>query len=78
MEVKTRVQPVQVNRVGHVVLKVRDLARAERFYRDVLGFKVTARYHEGAEVVFLAIDDYHHDLAIVEVGENAQIGRAHV
>ena len=31
-------------RVGHVHLKVADLDRALGFYRDVLGFEVTARY----------------------------------
>jgi catechol 2,3-dioxygenase-like lactoylglutathione lyase family enzyme len=28
---------IKVRNVGHVVLKVRDLERAARFYRDVLG-----------------------------------------
>jgi catechol 2,3-dioxygenase len=31
-------------RIGHVHLKVADLARAINFYRDVLGFEVTQRY----------------------------------
>ncbi|HEX5284408.1 MAG TPA: VOC family protein, partial [Bryocella sp.] len=30
-------------RIGHVHLKVADLERALRFYRDVLGFEVTQR-----------------------------------
>jgi catechol 2,3-dioxygenase len=48
--------------VGHVHLKVADLERAERFYVDLLGFRVTARY--GSEAVFLAAGDNHHDLAL--------------
>jgi catechol 2,3-dioxygenase len=48
--------------IGHVHLKVSDLERAERFYVDLLGFHVTARY--GNDAVFLAAGDNHHDLAL--------------
>lgn len=48
-------------RVGHVHLKVSDLARALSFYRDVLGFSVTAR-RPGA--VFLSAGGYHHHIAL--------------
>jgi catechol 2,3-dioxygenase len=46
--------------VGHVHLKVGDLAQAEAFYADALGFAVTARA-DGA--IFLAAGGYHHHLA---------------
>jgi catechol 2,3-dioxygenase len=48
--------------IGHVHLKVSDLERAERFYVDLLGFHVTARY--GTDAVFLAAGDNHHDLGL--------------
>jgi catechol 2,3-dioxygenase len=49
--------------IGHVHLKVSDLARSEAFYRDVLGFKITMRY--GDHITFLALDGlYHHHLAL--------------
>jgi catechol 2,3-dioxygenase len=48
--------------IGHVHLKVSDLDRAERFYVDLLGFHVTARY--GTQAVFLAAGDNHHDLGL--------------
>lgn len=48
-------------RIGHVHLKVADLARALAFYRDVLGFAVTTQ-RPGA--VFLAAGDYHHHIAL--------------
>lgn len=35
--------PFDVQRIDHVVLRVRDLARSEAFYRDVLGCKVVKR-----------------------------------
>jgi len=55
-------------RIGHVHLTVSDLDRAVRFYRDVLGFDVTARY--GADAVFLSAGGYHH-----HIGLNTWAGR---
>jgi catechol 2,3-dioxygenase len=49
-------------RIGHVHLKVADLERAVRFYRDVLGFEVTERY--GTEAAFLAAGGYHHHIGL--------------
>lgn len=49
-------------RIGHAHLKVSDLERAERFYTEVIGFSVKARY--GSEAVFLAAGDYHHHLGL--------------
>jgi catechol 2,3-dioxygenase len=48
--------------IGHVHLKVADLDRALRFYRDVLGFEVTQRY--GRHAAFLAADGYHHHIGL--------------
>jgi catechol 2,3-dioxygenase len=48
--------------IGHVHLKVSDLERAERFYVELLGFHVTARY--GTDAVFLSAGDNHHDLGL--------------
>src|SRR6187401_960635 len=49
-------------RVGHVHLKVSDLDRALRFYRDVLGFELTQRY--GSQAAFLSAGDYHHHIGL--------------
>jgi catechol 2,3-dioxygenase len=49
-------------RIGHVHLKVSDLERAERFYVDLLGFQVKARY--GSDAVFMSSGEYHHDIAL--------------
>jgi catechol 2,3-dioxygenase len=48
--------------IGHVHLKVSDIARALGFYRDVLGFDVTQRY--GGEAAFLSAGGYHHHLGL--------------
>lgn len=49
-------------RIGHVHLKVANLDRALKFYRDVLGFEITARY--GTQAVFLSAGGYHHHIGL--------------
>jgi catechol 2,3-dioxygenase len=49
-------------RIGHVHLKVADLERAIRFYRDVLGFEITQRL--GPQAAFLSAGGYHHHIGL--------------
>lgn len=49
-------------RIGHVHLKVADLDRALRFWRDALGLAERQRYGERA--VFLSWGGYHHHIAL--------------
>jgi catechol 2,3-dioxygenase len=49
-------------RIGHVHLKVADLERAVKFYRDVLGFEVTQYY--GDQAAFLSAGGYHHHIGL--------------
>ena len=49
-------------RIGHVHLTVSNLERARAFYRDVLGFEVTATY--GRDAVFLSAGGYHHHIGL--------------
>jgi catechol 2,3-dioxygenase len=64
---------ITIERVGHVVLKVRSLERSVPFYRDVLGLREVARLHGrmGVMVFFSATGENHHDLALLEVGADA-------
>ena len=55
---------------GHAVLKVRALARSERFYTDVIGFRVVGRR---TGMCFLSLGRRHHDLALYEAGPRAQM-----
>lgn len=55
--------------LGHAVLRVRDLERSLRFYRDTLGLKEVARY--GPRMVFLSCGENHHDLALQQIGKGA-------
>lgn len=61
---------VTIQKLGHVVLKVRNLDRSVRFYRDVLGFHEVSRY-KGTMVFFTFDRTSHHDLALLEVGSDA-------
>ncbi|MCM2325724.1 MAG: VOC family protein [Candidatus Woesearchaeota archaeon] len=49
-------------RIGHIHLKVSNLDRAIAFYRDILGFEITARYGESA--AFLSAGGYHHHIGL--------------
>jgi catechol 2,3-dioxygenase len=49
-------------RIGHVHLKVADIERSLRFYRDVLGFELTQRM--GHSAAFLSAGGYHHHIGL--------------
>ncbi len=49
-------------RIGHVHLQISELAAAERFYCDVLGFDATVRTYPGA--LFVSAGGYHHHLGL--------------
>ena len=48
--------------IGHVHLKVADLDRAVKFYRDVFGFE--AQQYFGRSAAFLSAGGYHHHIGL--------------
>ena len=74
----------KVRRVGHLVLRVKDMARSRRFFEEVLRFPVVATNERG--MVFFSTDvaDNHHMLALMPAKEGAvmphpeQVGMQHV
>jgi len=48
--------------IGHMHLHVSNLADAEAFYRDLIGFDVTQRYGRGA--TFMSAGGYHHHIGL--------------
>jgi catechol 2,3-dioxygenase len=75
---------MKIGSLGHVVLKVTDLERAEQFYTGTLGMPVCARFDEqGMKMTFFSLGN-HHDLALMEVsggdaaGGDQAIGLHHV
>ena len=58
---------MKIKALGHVVLRVTDCARAEKFYGDVLGLPVCARFDQGGmKMVFFTLGN-HHDFAVMQV-----------
>jgi catechol-2,3-dioxygenase len=74
---------VQVKDLGHIVLYVRNLERSVAFYRDVIGFRQISPEHLPgfpAAAFSSASGRTHHELLLIEVGEDAapQPGGRHV
>ena len=58
---------MQIQALGHVVVRVADRARAETFYTEVLGLPLCARYDgDGAKMAFFTLGD-HHNFAVMEL-----------
>jgi catechol 2,3-dioxygenase len=66
---------MEVKELGHLVLYVRNLERSAAFYRDVLGWRQILPA-EGKDIGFPAAafssGRTHHELLLIEVGEQAQ------
>ena len=54
--------------LGHIVLNVADLKKSERFYRDILGLKISARNRE-TQMTFMSYGKEHHDVALQALPE---------
>lgn len=73
-----------LKKLGHVVLKVRDLERSERFYTEIVGLRVTGRLP--GRMVFFSVpgNPDSHDFALWRVGPEAtpqrpdQVGLFHL
>ncbi|HEX9713565.1 MAG TPA: VOC family protein [Actinomycetota bacterium] len=60
---------MEVKELGHLVLYVRNLERSRRFYGDVLGWKQVASM--GSQAAAFSSGRTHHELLLIEVGEDA-------
>jgi catechol 2,3-dioxygenase-like lactoylglutathione lyase family enzyme len=70
--------PFTIRKIGHVVLRVSDLARSVEFYTQVLGFKVSDVYPEAmmpGGMVFMRCNADHHGVALVGGLEAPSTGR---
>jgi catechol-2,3-dioxygenase len=64
-----------IERLDHVVLRVRDVERSEAFYRDILGLQV--RRKRPGRMLFFTCGVRDHDLAILAVGADAPLPEEH-
>jgi len=70
--------PFGIRKIGHVVLRVTDLARSVDFYTRVLGFRVSDVYPEEmmpGGMVFMRFGVDHHGVALVGGMEGPSQGR---
>jgi catechol 2,3-dioxygenase len=72
------------DRIGHVVIKVRNLEQSRKFYTDVIGLKLMMEAPK-LKMAFLASNGRdHHEIGLVEVGVDApgpqkgEIGLVHI
>ncbi len=63
----------RIQRVGHVVLRVADVDRAEAFYRDALGMETVRRSPTAA---FMSFGTQHHDIGLFSVNGEPTRGNA--
>lgn len=66
--------PVQNGTLGHIVLNVADLKKSERFYRTILGLKVSAR-NARTKMIFLSYGREHHDVALMQLPKGTRAAR---
>ena len=64
---------VKINKVGHVVLAVKDPEASAKWYADVLGMDIMY-YNEKGKMAFLSFGTQHHDIAVVKAPEDAILG----
>ncbi len=50
---------IRLKKIGHVLLRVADLERSKKFYRDVLGFRVAEQDPDHGGVFMTLGDDFH-------------------
>jgi catechol-2,3-dioxygenase len=63
---------MEVKELGHLVLYVRNLERSVAFYRDVLGWRIVSPSVPGMPAAAFSSGRTHHELLLIEVGEDAQ------
>ena len=61
----------RVNKVGHVVLHVRDVDQSIKFFTEALGMELMAHNQE-RHMAFLSFGTQHHDIALFMAPEGAQ------
>ena len=75
---------IRPDRIGHVVIKVRDLERTRKFYGDVMGLQLMMELPQPKMAFFASNGRDHHEIGCIEVGPEAeglhsrQIGLVHI
>ena len=62
-----------INKVGHVVLSVKNVEASMKFYAEALGMEVML--HREGNAAFLSFGTQHHDIALFKAPEGAETGK---
>jgi catechol 2,3-dioxygenase len=68
---------IRPERIGHVVIKVRDLERSRKFFTEVLGLQLMMELPQIKMAFFASNGRDHHEIACIEVGQDADRQHAH-
>src|SRR5262247_1966093 len=63
----------KINKVGHVVLGVRDPQRSIKFYTEALGMELVNVLEE-MQMAFLSFGERDHDIAVIKVPDDQPVG----
>jgi catechol 2,3-dioxygenase-like lactoylglutathione lyase family enzyme len=69
--------PFSIDKIGHVALFVKDVARSARFYTEVLGFRISDVYDDAmmsGGAVFLRCNTDHHGIALFQATQDQPPG----
>jgi catechol-2,3-dioxygenase len=75
---------IHPDRIGLVVIKVRELERSRKFYTEVMGLKLMMELPQIKMAFFASNGRDHHEIACIEVGKDAaaprqnEIGLLHI
>ena len=62
---------IKIKNLNHLVLFVSNVEQSERFYCDLLGFKVREKLGDTAIFLYAGGSDNHHDLGLIYAGDGA-------
>ena len=60
---------IHPERIGHVVIKVRDIERSRKFYTEVMGLQLMMELSKLKMAFFASNGRDHHEIACMEVGK---------
>ena len=63
----------KIRRVGHLVLRVKDIERSKRFFEDILKLPVVATNERGMVFFSADVKDNHHMLALIPAKQGAAV-----
>lgn len=67
----TETSPINIKKIGHVVLSVSDIERSTKFWTEIMGFKFSDK-NEGGMMFFRNSTD-HHTVALVQATEKNEL-----